>query len=326
MESRFNSSLRIGDSEAERLMAENQDLKRQLAGSAFSVACQIPIDDLEIQDQIGGGGFSIVYKGLWKGTPVAVKKWFDPNATDQLMQEFREEVLTLQQMRHPNILQFLGAWVKPHNLEEVMTLQQMRHPNILQFLGACMKPPDLCMVTEHLPHSLHSVLYGGRVDLDRKRILELSMEMARAFVYLHSRKPPVVHRDIKPANFLVDRAWKVKLCDFGLASQSHSMAGAGTPPYMAPELLESKPYNEKVDVYAFGIMLNELFAKEAPFSGMGGAAEIKSTVLSGGRPELALTMPRAVTDIVTKCWSQDAPSRPSMEKLLDLLKDALSKI
>ncbi len=75
-----------------------------------------------------------------------------------------------------------------------MTLQQLRHPNILQFLGACMKPPDLCMVTEHLPHSLHSVLYGGQVNLDRKRILELSMDMARSFVYLHSRKPPVVHR------------------------------------------------------------------------------------------------------------------------------------
>lgn len=54
-----------------------------------SAACQIPYEDLEMQDQIGGGGFSLVYRGLWKGTPVAVKKWFDPNATDQLMQEFR---------------------------------------------------------------------------------------------------------------------------------------------------------------------------------------------------------------------------------------------
>ena len=75
-----------------------------------------------------------------------------------------------------------------------MTLQQLRHPNILQFLGACMKPPDLCMVTEHMPHSLHGVLYGGSVDLDRKRIVSICQDVARAFVYLHSRKPAVVHR------------------------------------------------------------------------------------------------------------------------------------
>lgn len=53
--------------------------------------------------------------------------------------------------------------------EEVMTLQQVRHPNVIQFLGACMKPPNLCMVTEHMPHSLHSVIHQSSVELDRKR-------------------------------------------------------------------------------------------------------------------------------------------------------------
>eukprot|EP00955_Chlamydomonas_euryale_P067017 359718-Chlamydomonas_euryale.AAC.1 len=52
-------------------------------------ASQIPYEELDIQDQVGGGGFAIVYRATWKGTPVAVKKWFDPNATDQMMQEFR---------------------------------------------------------------------------------------------------------------------------------------------------------------------------------------------------------------------------------------------
>lgn len=57
--------------------------------SLCSAASQIPFEDLEIAEQIGGGGFSLVYKGFWKGTPVAVKKWFDPNMTDALIQEFR---------------------------------------------------------------------------------------------------------------------------------------------------------------------------------------------------------------------------------------------
>lgn len=77
-----------------------------------------------------------------------------------------------------------------------MTLQQLAHPNILQFLGACMKPPNLCMVTEHMPFSLHSVLYGGTVDLDRKRVIAIAQDIARSFIYLHSRRPPIIHRYI----------------------------------------------------------------------------------------------------------------------------------
>lgn len=75
-----------------------------------------------------------------------------------------------------------------------MTLQQLRHPNVLQFFGAVMKPPNLCMVTEHLPHSLHSVLYTASIDMDRKKLVGLAQDMARAFIYLHSRKPAVIHR------------------------------------------------------------------------------------------------------------------------------------
>ncbi|GAX84108.1 hypothetical protein CEUSTIGMA_g11531.t1 [Chlamydomonas eustigma] len=303
LENSFNSSLRLGGAsdkaEIERLIQENQALKRAATGSSFGAASQIPFEDLEIQDQIGGGGFSLVYRGLWKGTPVAIKKWFDPNATEQLMQDFREEV---------------------------MTLQTLRHPNVLQYLGACMMPPNLIMVTEHMPHSLHSVLYSmSAVDLDRKRAVFMLQDIARAFIYLHSRKPAIIHRDIKPANFLVDRAWRVKVCDFGLASNSRSMAGAGTPSYMAPELFDNKPYNEKVDVYAFGVMVNEIMAKEVPFGCMG-AAEIRSTVLSGGRPELALSAPKPIQELTKKCWDTDPTVRPSFEKVLELLKDAASKV
>jgi hypothetical protein len=54
--------------------------------------------------------------------------------------------------------------------QEVMTLQQLRHPHVVQFLGACMKAPNLCLVTEYMPYSLHSVLYEQQgVTMDRKR-------------------------------------------------------------------------------------------------------------------------------------------------------------
>ncbi|KAG2489162.1 hypothetical protein HYH03_012388 [Edaphochlamys debaryana] len=284
--------------EIERLIKENHELKKQITGGGASTSYIIPYEDLDVQDQIGGGGFSLVYRGFWKGTPVAIKKWFDPQQSEAMVQEFREEV---------------------------MTLADLRHPNVMQFLGACMKPPHLCMVTEHMPFSLFHVLYQAGVDLDRKKIVSLSQDMARAFVYLHSRRPPVVHRDIKPANFLVDRAWKVKVCDFGLASNSKSQAGHGTPQYMAPELWEGLPYNEKVDVYAFGIMLNELITKTPPWTGTS-LPDMKANVLAGKRPDMALSCPKVLCDLIKRCWDQSSSLRPSFLQVLDALKEAAKSV
>lgn len=81
----------------------------------------------------------------------------------------------------------------------------------------------------------------------------------------------------------------------------------------------------QVDVYAFGVMLNEMLARQPPFAGMG-VGEIRSTVLSGGRPETALSAPRVLQDIVTKCWDKDSAARPSFERILDMLKDASTKV
>jgi hypothetical protein len=60
-----------------------------------------------------------------------------------------------------------------------MTLADLRHPNVLQFLGASMKPPHLAMVTEHMPFSLHHVLYQAGIDLDRKKVVGLAQDISR---------------------------------------------------------------------------------------------------------------------------------------------------
>jgi hypothetical protein len=60
-----------------------------MAACLCSSGLQIPIEELDIQDQIGGGGFALVHRGLWKGTPVAIKTWFDPSMSEQQQQEFR---------------------------------------------------------------------------------------------------------------------------------------------------------------------------------------------------------------------------------------------
>eukprot|EP00192_Tetraselmis_astigmatica_P021296 CAMPEP_0117650476 /NCGR_PEP_ID=MMETSP0804-20121206/1558_1 /TAXON_ID=1074897 /ORGANISM="Tetraselmis astigmatica, Strain CCMP880" /LENGTH=291 /DNA_ID=CAMNT_0005456347 /DNA_START=561 /DNA_END=1436 /DNA_ORIENTATION=+ len=286
-------SVSNGQAEIEQLRKENRELKRRLGGASVRPGLEIPWEDIELGDQISGGGFSIVYRGFWMKTPVAIKRWFDPNLTDAQLQEFREEV---------------------------MTLQELSHPNIVQFLGACSKPPNLAMLTEYLPHSLHHVLHNTNIEIDRKRVISLAKDVCSAFIYMHSRSPPVIHRDIKPANFLLDRAWKLKVCDFGLASQNARMAGAGTIAYMAPELLAGTGFNEKVDVYAFGICLWEMTARLIPFDGVP-AGQLKQLIIAGDRPEPPLSCPKSLVTLMKECWQEPAANRPSFSKIHNILSD-----
>uniref|UniRef100_A0A7S1SQC5 Protein kinase domain-containing protein n=1 Tax=Tetraselmis chuii TaxID=63592 RepID=A0A7S1SQC5_9CHLO len=291
--SRGMSGLSVGSGDMERLRQENRDLKRQLGGGGVKPSLAIPWEDIDLGDQISGGGFSVVYRGYWLRTPVAIKRWFDPEMTDKLLQEFREEV---------------------------MTLQELSHPNIVQLMGVCSKPPNLAMVTEYLPHSLFHVLHNTNIEVDRKRVISLAKDICCAFIYLHSRSPPVIHRDIKPANFLLDRAWKLKLCDFGLASQNARQAGAGTPAYMAPELLAGTGFNEKVDVYAFGVCLWEMLARLLPFAETP-PGQLKEKIIAGGRPEIPLSCPKAMANLIKDCWQQEASLRPSFPKIHNILSD-----
>lgn len=110
------------------------------------------------------------------------------------------------------------------------------------------------------------------------------------------------------------------MCDFGLASCPRP--GAGTPHYMAPELLDgSVSYTEKVDVYAFGILVNEMWERRQPFAGKD-VDGIKAAVLQGQRPTLSQTMPAALLHLIETCWHQEPQKRPAFENVSDMLLTA----
>jgi serine/threonine protein kinase len=96
---------------------------------------------------------------------------------------------------------------------------------------------------------------------------ELFKEILEAVNYLHSLKPPTIHRDITPTNILITEGKNgrfVKLADFGLATihefdqQTHT-GDLGTLKYAAPEVLNSRNYDMKADIYSLGVILQELF-------------------------------------------------------------------
>lgn len=84
---------------------------------------------------------------------------------------------------------------------------------------------------------------------------------------------------------------------------------AGTPNFMAPELFEAKPFDSSVDVYALGVLLNEMFAREVPWDGYQ-PLDIKDKVVEGERPHVCKTMPTAAQSLLRRLWHQAAASRP----------------
>ena len=259
--------------------------------------------DLNHEDVIGGGGFALVYGGRWRGRAVACKALFDPRCDASLRQEF---------------------------MDELLVMNQLVHPNVVELLGACIEPPKMIFVMERCDTSLYATLHQGRCTLGTKARVRIAADVGRALAYMHdSFSPALVHRDVKAHNILLTREGVAKLCDFGLVSAPQR--GAGTPSYMAPELLSRRTtsYSYKVDVYAFGILLWELLARSgSPWIGYE-AADLIAKVVAGDRLEIPRSpsdCPIEAQDAIAECWAQDADARPEMAdavRRLDVLHERL---
>jgi len=140
----------------------------------------------------------------------------------------------------------------------------------------------------------------------------------------------VIHRDLKPSNLLVDRDFKVKLCDFGLsafqwtAKIQDTDTAPGTPLWMAPEVLMGRPLSEKADLYSFGIVAWELFTGREPYEQHDNYDLFVAAVcLKHERPPLDKSIPRGIREIIEASWCPDPNKRPSMAELINRIDKAL---
>lgn len=273
--------------------AESKESKESFANEAIGDLpgwCHINFDDIVLGDRIGGGGVGIIYKGWLRGEEVALKTLFDPRVDERLKKEY---------------------------LDELLVMSKVKHSNIVSFLGACMTPPDLCFVMELCEDSLFQLLHVQRISFTERECLQMNIDIASAMEYLHSLKPCIIHRDLKSHNVLRSFNGALKLCDFGLVSVRNSRAG--TPAYMAPELIEGLGFNKSVDVYAFGILMCEIFSQEIPFY-MIDSNEIRRKVVAGDRPRLpSYGCPMRCVKLITQSWSAYTEERESFTSLLDQL-------
>src|SRR5215207_6444120 len=149
----------------------------------------------------------------------------------------------------------------------------LNHPSIIRVYDIDQADGLFYMVMDLLPGgTLEARLREG--GLDRRWSVDVIVKMAEALDYAHTRG--VIHRDIKPSNILLDAESQPVLADFGIARMAQAesdpnltAAGTvmGTPAYMAPEQLSGDQLDARSDIYALGVVLYQLLAGRAPFTG-----------------------------------------------------------
>ena len=252
-------------------------------------AASILLGRYELGEQIGGGGFSEV----WKGTDLALNR---PVAIKMLHVVYAEHAETLARFRAEARH---AASVSHGNIARVYDYGETDPPN----------PPFLVMEFVAGP-SLAQVLAGGAMD--PARTMKIVAQAAAGLQAAH--RAGLVHRDIKPGNLLLAPGDVVKITDFGIAHAAGSAPVTstglviGTAGYLAPERVAGSRGSAASDLYALGVIAYECLAGAAPFTGA--ALEVAVCHRERPLPALPASVPADVAALVSELTAKDPAARP----------------
>ncbi|KAE8980889.1 hypothetical protein PF011_g22247 [Phytophthora fragariae] len=260
-----------------------------------------------VHEFMSRGAFGAVHKGTYDGKPVAVKIMSDPSA-------FIKEVKLAATMSHPNIVQFIG--VVSNSGDGFCSVMEL------------MDGGDLRGLMDNYQESHHPPGF----DFTK---IKIAFHVTRALRYLHSREVPVIHRDLKSKNILLNEALDAKLTDFGVSRErivGPMTADVGSSLWMAPEVMVGNPYDEKADMFSFGVVLSELSTHMKPYA--------NTKVRSGANPQLVILRrvpvamgelsvkfsedgPQAIAKLGLACVSMNVKKRPTAVEAMHTLHSAL---
>ena len=175
-------------------------------------------------------------------------------------------------------------------------------------------------ITELFPSGTLRQYRKRHKHVDSEVLKRWAWQILCGLVYLHGHNPPIIHRDLKCDNIFINGSdGVVKIGDLGLATMLRSRTAPqsvlGTPEFMAPELYE-EDYDDRVDVYSFGMALLELATLEYPYAECTNAAQIYRKVSLGVRPQgLQKITDRELAEFINTCIAP-RPQRPRARQLL----------
>lgn len=278
---------------------------------------EISAAELTLDESVGAGCTAEVFKAYWRGKVVAAKVMRDSSDIGH-----RERVAFHR---------------------ELNVLAKASHPNLVRLFCVCFRARPWRIVTEFCPGGdVFQLLHVDSVDLTWGQRIKMLTDVAAGMEYLHWFPPPIIHRDLKSLNLLLTEAVRspedpvtVKVSDFGLARarptdsvRCRMTPCAGTLNWMAPEVLMGHYYDEKADVYSYGMVLFELISSEVPFEDED-EIQIRRLVSEGVRPDLEAIppgCPKFLPDVMMSCWAHLASQRPSFAHVLRILQAAAAAL
>ncbi|KAG0528230.1 hypothetical protein BDA96_06G300400 [Sorghum bicolor] len=245
---------------------------------------------LQIGEKIASGSSGDLYRGTYQGVDVAVKFLRTEHVNDSSKVEF---------------------------LQEIIILKSVNHENVVRFYGACTKQRQYVIVTEYMPGgNLYDFLHKLNNTLDLTKVLRIAIGISKGMDYLHQNN--IIHRDLKTANLLMGSDYVVKIADFGVSrnpSQGGDMtAETGTYRWMAPEVINHKPYDHRADIFSFAVVLWELVTSKIPYENLT-PLQAALGVRQGLRLEIPPLVHPQLSKLIQRCWDEDPNLRPSFSEI-----------
>ena len=274
-----------------------QDLKKKLderdEQNTSEEARQWSVQSSEIHITgkiLGGGAWGEVYKvqvAKFRGVEVAAKVLCASLQNSYYRNAFIREMNMASRVRHPNLVQFIGASMD----EKMVILMELMQTSLLQHIKS------------NAPAILSSTF---RVCI--------SLDVAKALNYLHLMQPyPIIHRDISSANVLLhplpNQRWRAKLSDYGTVNLQNLLKteNPGNPLYSAPEARIASCQSTKMDIFSYGVLLIEMCTAELPY-------EARRSVLIRRITE------KKWVDMIQECVHQDPRKRLVASQLIARLE------
>ncbi len=249
------------------------------------------------ETHLGGGGWGEVKVASFRGIHVAVKSLYQSIRSGYYDQLF---------------------------VREMNMASRIRHPNLVQFIGACMdeeKDEGMLILMELFPTSLRKELEKPDFKMSNEVCKFITLDIARALNYLHLMRPdPFIHRDISSANVLLEpvggkRGWRAKVTDYGSVNLQKlaETTGPGNVSYASPEArgANAGQQSTKMDVFSFGVLVLEMCTGHFPDE-------------SKRKREIASLRDPFWVNTVVKCINESPEMRPTAAVLVKDLESSLS--
>lgn len=256
---------------------------------------------------IGKGAYGTVYKGIWRevGHHVAVKRVSRKRLSPDEETALQTEILLFKNLKDQYIVNYIEAVDDPHS-------------NYLDIVMEYVEGGSLFNIIQSIRKSLEK---GARV-FDEPVVAHFIRQVVLGLRYLH--KQGVVHRDIKGANILVTKESHVKLADFGVSStkpgndlseSTNPMEVAGSPNWMAPEIINLEGYSTASDIWSLGCTMVELLTGFPPYHELADFAAL-FRIVQDDCPPIPSNLSADCDDFLRKCFNKDVNTRASADDLL----------